>query len=258
MAIETPTYTPAEQEELQGLQGKERARLQIELANEKADTIGDIRHGIDQVLQQTKDEGDEEAVEVLEEHDKAVDDITAGYDNVQIEDFSGGQLGENTVGAHNSKVERDLFSVEAIQADVQQTEEVILHEDGDASGSVGHADQRNDLQALAVDSADGVVAGAELLEGENEAGLSKKLRGSVNKARDGQPKELYGSGQEKVALHYEAITDYVRGEAHRVDTQAEIFRQSGTSRERMVELMTNAGYNEKEMQQVQQIVGIAA
>lgn len=258
MAIESPTYSPAEQAALQGLEGQDLARRQIELANEQADTIGDIRHGIDQALQAAEDAGDEQATEALKQHDQTVDGITEGYDDVQIEDFADGQLGENRVGTHDSKVERNLFSLDAIKDDANQAEEVILHEDGDASGSVGHANQRTDLQALAVDTDDGIVVGSELLEGENEAGLSKKLRGSVHKAREGQPTELYGSGQEKVAPHFEAISDYVRDGADRVMTQVEIFRQSATSRERMMELMANAGYSDDEMQQVQDQVRAAA
>ena len=74
----------------------------------------------------------------------------------------------------------------------------------------------------------------------------------MHTSRAGQPKELYGSGQKKVAPHYDAIRDYVRNGADRVDTQAAIFRTVGTSKERMQELMQHAGYTAPEMQQVLQ------
>ena len=98
MTPETPTYTPAEKDALQGLQGQELARQQIEIANQQANTVRDIRTNIHNILQDTEQTADAEAIAVLQEHEDAVEDMTDGYDAVQIEDFSGGKLGDNIVG----------------------------------------------------------------------------------------------------------------------------------------------------------------
>lgn len=254
MAIESPTYTPAEQGE-EGLEGEKLVRQQLENVSQQASTVADIRNGFNNALYKVIEDEDEEAAILIRRHKQEIDDVTNGYDKVRVENFSGGKLGENEVGTHNSAVARDLFSVDA---DLDTIEETLLHEDGNASGTVGHAGQRPDVEVLAVDKGDGVLAGSELLEGENEAGLSRKLRGSVSKARDGQPDELYGSGQEKVSPHYEAVTNYVRNGADRLDTQTEIFRTAGTTKERVEDLMTLAGYKPEEVEQVEENLNLAA
>ena len=244
-----------ERQKLQGLEGTDRAQAEIEIANRNATKVADIRCGIQDALEHAQADGDDVAAGAIESHQGAIEEVTSGYDAVEVKDFGGGKLGDNHVGTHSSRVDRDLFR---FGVDTDTTEEVILHEDGDSAGTVGHAHQSAHLETLAVDSPDapdGSLGGSELLEGENEAGLSAKLRGSVNRARDGQPPSLYGSGQRKVAPHYSAVRDYVRNGADRVDTQVKIFRQTGTSRDRMLELMTNAGYDEGMQQEVVERAG---
>ena len=226
--------------------GAEKADQLIDAGVERATTVATVRSEVSVVL--TEVQGDEEATARVEKYKHTLETVAAGHEHVQLENMQGGLQGLNQVGTHNSKANEKLFTAEQLIEDTKTVDEVLDHEDDEATG---HAGQEPGKAGLVMEDGD-PLEGVELYEGENEGQQGKDKRGSAGAARAGQPQETYGSGQQKAAPHLESLEKYLRDGADRLETQAEILR--GKSREEIVVVLQKSGmYNRQEIGQVVQM-----
>ena len=218
--------------------GVERADALIDDHIHQTGSVGEVRLEVHHVLKDVQ--GDAEAEARVHQYEDKLNQVAAGHDHVQLEDMEGGLQGVNQVGTHNSEANTDLFTAETLIEHTDVTDEVLDHEDEEEAG---HAGQIAGREGLA--SGDGqVVEGTELYEGEVEASQGLDKRGSAKAARDGQPAENYGSGQQKVAPNHSTFSDYLRRGTDRVEAQAELMR--GQSREQIMVSLSKSGLYSKE------------
>ena len=220
--------------------GKEQADQLLHEHINQSGTVGQVRSQVQQVLSEVQ--GDDEAEQRVQEYSSAFDKAASGHETVTLEKMSGGKQGENQVGTHNSKANTDLFEAEHLIEDTEVTEEVLDHEDEEPTG---HAGQIQGREGLVADNGE-VVQGSELYEGEVESQQAKKHRGNASAAREGQPADVYGSGQQKVAPKLSIYSDYLRKGTDRVEAQAELLK--GQNREQIFATLGNSGvYTKEEM-----------
>ncbi len=245
MAERLPTPTVENETDIPAT-GAEKADQLIDAGVERATTVATVRSEVSVVL--TEVQGDEEATARVEEYRETLATVSAGHEHVELQEMQGGLQGLNQVGTHHSRANQDLFTANNLIEDRENVDEVLDHEDDEATG---HAGQEPGKAGLVMRDGE-PLAGTELYEGENEAQQGKDKRGSASVAREGQPKETYGSGQQKAAPHLESLEKYLRDGADRLVTQAEILR--GKSREEIVVVLQKSGmYRQEEIGQVVQM-----
>ena len=227
-------------------EGAERADALIDAHLHQTGSIGEVRTQVHHVLAEV--EGDAEAEERVHQYTSKFEEVAAGHDHVQLKKMQGGKQGQNQVGTHNSEANAELVSAQQLIDHTEVVDEVLDHEDDEKTG---HAGQIVGREALVSSDGD-VVEGTELYEGEVEARQGVDKRGSAQAARDGQPAENYGSGQQKVAPDLEVYTDYLRKGQERVAAQAELMR--GQSREHIMVTLSKSGrYSKEDTLQVAQL-----
>lgn len=229
-------------------EGADRADALLDAHLHQTGSIGEIRTEVHLVLVEV--EGDQEAEARVHQYETKLAGVATGHDHVQLKEMEGGKQGQNQVGTHNSEANTELVFAKGLIDHTEVVDEVLDHEDEEATG---HAGQIVGREAL-VSSEGDVVEGTELYEGEVEARQGVDKRGSAQAARDGQPAENYGSGQQKVAPDLEVYSDYLRNGKERVQAQAELMR--GQNREEIMVTLGKSGKYSKE--DTLQVISMAA
>lgn len=215
----TPSTSPA----LDELGGAEIADSLYERKLAEANTIGDVRRDLQNLLSEVGSEG---AVggrmqEIAESVDHATE--SGAHDNIAVEDDLGPNvLGLNKMGSKESMLRRDQLSSGQITERTDETKDTILHENSD---EVGHAGQDpSAVSKLGVVTEDGKIhSPTTIIEGDVVSGVSQHL----GQRREGLPEETYLEGADLVEeIGADKVKSYVRKGGANVgkNLQTEIWR----------------------------------
>lgn len=238
-----PSSAEERAEELQGLEGKERADAAFEqqLAIEK--NLGDLRSGTRSEVAELL-EGDEQAESRAAQIEAGLDKtIAAGDADVGIDHGMAGtsQLGVNHGLTTQTEISPDVLTAEQMAEDSKEAEVVAAHERSEEDGHAGQVE----VEGL-VDTDGETVETTLILEGNVENRTEKRFG-----ARESQPTAVYGEGQEFVErVGAEEIDSYARGRADRTETQAAIMEQSTMDAAQMQAALQANGFADSETEEI--------
>lgn len=189
------------------LSGRELADTLYQQQLQEADTIGEARGHIRNLLREVGTDG--EAGQRMQEISRSVDKASEGgtHDNISLkDDLGGGVLGNNLVGTNDSNMRRDQLNPEQITTDTHDTMDTILHEN---SVELGHAGQDpNAISTISVIDRTGKIHGSTtILEGN----VVSKVSARLGQRREGLPQEVYLEGADLVEdIGSQTVDSYVR------------------------------------------------
>lgn len=236
-----------EEEELEGLEGREKANEIFEKQLAASKTLGELQSNVSAQARDVLQE-DPEAEQQMRKIETGVDTVAQGHGHTKIDASLEGSavLGYNNGLSHNTAVSSVLLHAEQIANDTDHAHEVVEHED---SEKVGHAGQV-EVQDLVGKDGDTVEATVVL-----EGNVEQQVADSGFGRRDDQPQAVYGEGDAFVRdIGAEDVNAYARkGGAHagdRVWMQAKIFEQSSLDAEEMRMALEKNNYADPEVDEI--------
>lgn len=257
MAYGTTTSSAERDQELQGLEGREKADVAYEAKLRTARTLGELQRSMNADVRNVLAE-DSEAKARMEELSQSVAKVVAaGNTDIKIDASLEGTTvqGYNEGLSSNTAISTDPLNAQAITQDTQNAVIIAAHE---RSKEVGHAGQSDKVRTL-VDTDGSQVKVATTLEGNVENKTEEKYG-----ARDGMPHAVYGEGKGFVERVGAAkINSYVRKggsmEGDHIGIQAHILERSSMPPDEMRHKLHQAGFVSQEVSQiVQRVRGRAA
>lgn len=174
------------EDRLDGAEGLDDAQEQ---AAENAETVGRFVEGFRERTRELVERGAVDAAEVDERMD-VVERAARGSESLRLGDLESGVLGQAFVGGGDGgvRLSREVFAGAEGSADVERAQHVAAHERA-------HGEQAQLKGTLLLDGEE--VSHLELLEGDAEIAGNEATGKGMDNHREGQPEEVYESGQDK-------------------------------------------------------------
>jgi|GEM_PF-2415319 len=166
-------------------------------AAEAAETLGDVREEVRSRARKVIERGQSGLGDALERQGAEMEQVIRGYEGVTVDDLEDGVMGNNHIGKGDSpmNISRDIVGK------TEELERTLAHES--AHGEQADIATTDEDVAVIIDGEE--VSSLELLEGDAERAAAKAVDGDAAAHREGQPAEVYGSGQKKLGKIIDAL-----------------------------------------------------